>query len=49
MRKATINENKKCQKCGKVEQQVKVGFNDSGTQRCHCKVCGIRYMINPKK
>ena len=40
MRKATIDEAKKCPKCGKIEQQVKVGFNDSGTQRC-CKVFSI--------
>jgi len=49
MRKATVDENKKCPKCGKIDQQVKVGFNDSGTQRCKCKICGIRYTLDPKR
>lgn len=49
MRKATIEENKKCPKCGKMENQVKIGYNRSGTQRCMCKDCGIRYTIDPKK
>lgn len=49
MRKITIDENKKCPKCGKTENQIKVGFNKSGTQRCKCKECGISYTLNPKK
>ncbi len=49
MRKATIDENKKCPKCGKIENQIKIGYNKSGTQRCKCKEYGISYTINPKK
>ena len=48
MRKATIDEKKRCPKCGRIEQQVKAGFNASGTQRCRCKICGIRYTLEPK-
>lgn len=49
MRKATIEENKKCPKCGIIDNQVKRGYNRSGTQRCMCKECGITYTIGPKK
>lgn len=49
MRKASVDENKKCPQCGSIEQQIKNGFNDSGTQRCKCKICGIRYTIDPKR
>ena len=49
MRKITITEEKKCPKCGKTENQIKKGFNPSGTQRCMCKECGVAYTINPKK
>ncbi len=28
---------------------MKVGFNDSGTQRCKCNICGIRYTLEPKR
>ena len=49
MRKATIDENRRCPKCGKIENQIKAGFNRSGTQRCKCKDCGIKYTLEPKK
>lgn len=49
MKKGTIEENKRCPQCGKIENQIKIGFNRSGTQRCKCKECGIRYTLNPKK
>lgn len=49
MKKITIDENRKCPKCGIIENQVKKGFNRSGTQRCQCKECGKTYTINPKK
>ena len=49
MKRPTIDENKRCPKCGKIENQIKVGFNRSGTQRCQCKECGTRYTLNPKK
>jgi len=49
MRKITITDEKRCPKCGKVENQIKVGKNRSGTQRCKCKECSITYTIDPKK
>ena len=49
MRKATIEEGKVCPNCKKQENQIKIGYNRSGTQRCRCKDCGIRYTIDPKK
>ena len=49
MKKITISEEKKCPVCGKIENQIKEGFNRSGTRRCKCKECGIMYTINPKK
>lgn len=49
MRKVTIEEGKICPKCNKQENQVKIGYNKSGTQRCRCKECGTRYTLNPKK
>lgn len=48
MRKATIDPNKKCPRCGQIENQIKAGYNRSGTQRCKCKDCGIKYTINGK-
>ena len=33
MRKATIEEGKICPNCRKQENQVKIGYNRSGTQR----------------
>ena len=49
MRKATEEAWKKCPQCGKTANQIKVGRNASGTQRCKCKECGIVYTINPKQ
>lgn len=49
MRKTIVDEKKKCPKCGRIEHQIKAGYNYSGTQRCKCKVCGIRCTIDPKK
>ncbi len=49
MRKATIEEGKICPNCKKQENQIKIGYNHSGTQRCRCKECGTRYTLNPKK
>lgn len=37
-----------CPKCGKIENQVKCGYNRSGTQRCECRECGTLYTMNPK-
>lgn len=49
MRKRTEEAWKKCPKCGKIENQIKAGYNGSGSQRCKCKECGIYYTINPKQ
>lgn len=49
MRKQTEEAWKRCPKCGKIENQVKAGYNGSGSQRCKCKECGIYYTIDPKQ
>lgn len=49
MRKATIEEGKICPNCKKKENQVKIGYNRSGTQRSRCKECGTRHTLDPKK
>ena len=49
MRKRTEKAWKKCPTCGKIENQVKAGYNASGSQRCKCKECGIYYTIDPKR
>jgi len=49
MKKAVNIKGRRCPKCGKEENQVKRGFNKSGTQRCKCKDCNIEYTIDPKK
>lgn len=48
MRKQTKEAWKKCPKCGKIKNQVKAGYNASGSQRCQCKECGIYYTKAPK-
>jgi transposase-like protein len=48
MKKETRNENCRCPKCGKVEKQIKAGYNRSGTQRCVCKSCKHKYTLNAK-
>jgi len=49
MEKNKTEEIKKCPYCGKTENQVKAGFNASGTQRCKCKECKKYYTLEPKK
>ena len=49
MKKQTIDENRKCPLCGRIENQIKKGYNRSGTQRCMCKECGVVYTMDPKK
>ena len=49
MRKETINENRRCPKCGQAENQINSGYNRSGTQRCVCKSCNHKYTLNAKK
>ena len=49
MRKSTEEAWKRCPKCRKIENQIKAGYNGSGSQRCKCKECGIYYTISPKR
>ncbi|MCL2049732.1 MAG: hypothetical protein FWG87_13515 [Defluviitaleaceae bacterium] len=49
MRKATIEENKRCPVCDRIDGQVKNGKNRSGTQSCLCKHCKKTYTLEPKK
>ena len=49
MKKITVDENKRCPKCGSIENQIRVGYNSSGIQRCKCKNCNICYTPEPKK
>jgi transposase-like protein len=49
MKKQTIDENRRCPKCGQAENQVNAGYNRSGTQRCVCKYCNHKYTLNGKK
>src|SRR5262245_24542976 len=39
----------KCPHCQKADQQVKVGFNPSGSQRYLCKGCQRKYTPLPKE
>jgi len=48
MRKAKINEARRCPQCGKTEEQVNAGKNRSGTQRCFCNDCKKYYTLGPK-
>jgi transposase-like protein len=48
MRKAIINEARRCPLCGKAEHQVNDGKNRSGTQRCFCNDCKKYYTLDPK-
>ena len=48
MRKAKELEGRKCPKCGKEENQINAGYNESGTQRCVCKSCNCKYTLKPK-
>lgn len=49
MRKRTKEAWKRCPKCGKIENQIKAGYNALGSQRCKCKECGKYYTIAPKR
>ena len=48
MKKITIK-NQKCPNCESEKNQIKKGFNPSGTQRYGCKECGKIYTLDPKK
>jgi transposase-like protein len=49
MRKAEINEQKKCPQCGRTDSQMKNGCNRSGTQRIVCRHCKKSYTLEPKR
>ena len=49
MRKATIDENKKCPEYGEIEGQVKNGKNRFGTQSYLCRHCKKTYTLDPKQ
>lgn len=49
MKKQTIEEKRRCPKCGRIKNQIRKGYNQSGTQRCKCKECGVSYTLEPKK
>jgi len=48
MKKQTIDESRRCPKCGQIANQVNAGHNRSGTQRCLCKTCNYKYTLNGK-
>jgi len=48
MRKQTIDENRRCPKRGRTENQINGGYNRSGTQRYVCKNCNHKYTLNGK-
>jgi len=49
MKKIPKNRKIECPNCGANENQMKKGFNRSGTQRIQCKACDKTYTLNPKK
>ena len=49
MKKITIDEARRCPKCGRAENQINKGKNRSGTQRCRCLECQIYYTLEPKR
>jgi len=49
MRKATIDKNKKCPRCGEVERQVKNGRTKAGTQSYLCRHGNKTYTLEPKQ
>jgi transposase-like protein len=49
MRKQTVDEKRRCPKCGKTDHQIRAGYNRSGTQRCACKDCKQKYTLEGKR
>jgi len=49
MRKAVIDENKKCPNCHRIDGQAKNGRNRSGTQQIICRHCKKTYTLEPKR
>lgn len=49
MKTNSTDESRVCPKCGNTDNQIKQGFNRSGTQRCKCKECGKTYTLAPKQ
>ena len=48
MRVAKKIEGRKCPICGRIEMQVSIGKNRSGTQRYRCNACRKTYTHEPK-
>ena len=48
MRRQTVDESRRCPKCGQCENQINAGYNRSGTKRCVCKDCKHKYTLNGK-
>jgi transposase-like protein len=48
MKKQTIDESRRCPKCGETENQIRKGRNRSGTQRCRCLNFEIYYTVERK-
>ena len=49
MKLQTINEGRRCPKCGQNENQINKGKNSSGTRRFRCLSCQIYYTLEPKR
>lgn len=47
MKTTDINRNIECPQCGETDNQIKSGFNNSGTQCYKCNKCGKRYILDP--
>ncbi len=48
MKKVIVDENRRCPKCGIIENQIKIVYNSLGTQHCKGEDCNIRYTLEPK-
>jgi len=48
MSQQTKEENRRCPKCNRADNQVKAGYNRSGTQRCVCNYCTHKYTLGGK-
>ena len=47
--KTTVEETRRCPKCGQTEGQMKNGRNRSGTQTILCRFCKKVYTPEPKR
>ena len=49
MKKQNTTLERACPTCKSEEEQIKIGYTRSGTQRFKCKVCGKTYTLEPKR